>query len=683
MISLNWLQKLLITACPERAAELSAIQLTDDDLETWNRLSHSMEMSSEQLFQFIQNHTHTPCADLTTINQGQLPPIKESVARRFNVIACGNRNRTPLLACTNPFDDQLNQEISFNLGHKVELLFAPPENIANAINLSYALQDQEGSRSLWISDDTLNQTASPDEAIERITLLILDEAVKKSASDIHIQSFLGGGLVRYRVDGQLIRGSSLPRKVQDSILRFIMNRAHLDTSNHSTPQDGRIQMRINNQAYDLRISILPSHDSQRLVIRLLNQSREFSMMRLGFPLAEQRALERLCQESRGFILFTGPTGSGKTTSLYTLLSSLNTPNKNIMTAEDPVEYRIPGISQIEVDEQRNRGFDTILKSMLRQDPDIILIGEIRDEQTLKTALQAVMTGHLVFATLHTTDIQGTIRRLLDLGATQGQLADSLKGIIAQRMARKLCSECATPIDTFNHLEQLFFESIQEPPAMRSSGCEHCNYTGYKQRFPLLEVYEPSQGDHTALRQERFLETTLSKRDRSMNVIATESVISGITSIDEITRILGADYWRDFNSLVMQDALSQSCHGLTNKQEPTLLLIGANPQLATEIEECVQYPVMMVNDADEAGAQLHIHAGLFAQLIVLHADDDIPSKLKLLRQRLAWAGLPTAFIVDQMTPGLKLLFEHHQITRWLTTPINADELISLTATLIEI
>ena len=683
MSNLIWLHNLLVKSSPEKAGALNDITLSENDAQNWERLTHCMGLTSDELFQFIKGNTHTPCADLTAAEKSQTISIKESIARRYSVVACGTKGGIQQLACTHPFDEKLTQEISFSLGKKVELLFSPPETIDNAINLIYAQQNIEGSRSLWISDDSLDQEASPEEAIERITQLILNEAVKKDASDIHIQSFLGGGLVRYRVDGQLIRGLSLPRKVQDSILRFIINRAHLDASNHNTPQDGRIQMKINDLTFDLRISILPSHDNRRLVIRLLNQSREFSMTESGFPLAEQHALERLCQESRGLVLFTGPTGSGKTTSLYTLLSSLNTPNKNIMTAEDPVEYRISGVSQIEVDEGRGRGFDTILKSMLRQDPDIILIGEIRDAKTLKIAMQAVMTGHLVFATLHTSDIPGTIRRLLDLDATQGQLADGLKGIVAQRMARKLCTECTQPIQEPNHLEQLFLDTTQESPAMRAVGCEHCNYTGYKNRFPLLEVFEPSPQDITSLRQEQFFTSLTSEHTRSMNVIATEAVISGVTSIDEITSVLGADYWREFNSLVMQDALSHARHGLKDKHETSLLLIGADDSLTSKIKEVLHYSVITAQHATDAAEQLHLHAGVFALLIVLNKDSDPLKQLTELRKSLAWAGLPAAFVIEEMTAELEQIFTQHKVTRWITTPINEEKLSHLAAELIEI
>lgn len=683
MSGLAWLQTMLSRTCPERADQLAAVVLNSDDAQSWQRLCRAMQYDSDELFEFVKTHTHTPCADLkgTSNLKGEL--LKESIARRYSVVCCGEENNTLILACSRPFDDALSQELAFNLGHKVDLRFAPPEAIDNAINIIYSLQDDENSRSVWISDDKLSRAATPDEAIERIVDLVLDEAVKKNASDIHVQSFLGGGLVRYRVDGQLIRGPSLPKKVQESVLRYIINRAHLDVSNHSTPQDGRIQMNINGQAYDLRISILPSHDARRLVIRLLNQSRDFSMSALGFPLAEQHALERLSQESRGLILFTGPTGSGKTTSLYTLLSSINTPELNIMTAEDPVEYRIPGLSQIEVDEGRGRGFDSILKSMLRQDPDIILIGEIRDAKTLKIALQAVMTGHLVFATLHTSDIPGTIRRLLDLGATQGQLAEGIKGIIGQRMARKLCKLCAEPVDVPNHIEQLFFDTSHEKPAMRAVGCEACNYSGYKQRFPLIEVYEPSQHDIELLRQERFLLSPLSTQDRSMNVIATEAVISGVTSIEEITRVLGADYWREFNSLVMQDALVHMRKGLKDKREVCVMLIGATDAIAEQVKESLQYPVAVVEDAKDAVIELQSNSGVFAQFIFLKKSIPLSVQIAELRRGLASSGLPTAFIVEEMVPEVDALFTQHKVSHWISLPIDTKQIQKLAADLMEV
>ncbi|WP_286236584.1 GspE/PulE family protein [Neptuniibacter halophilus] len=680
MNSLQWLQLLLIKLCPDHATELEKTILTEDPSQSWKRLCQATDLGSTELFNFLHEQTHIPCATPDRLSKSRVSQIKESIARKYAVIGCGKEGNTLHLACCDPFNEKLAHELAFQMGHKVELFFAPPEEIDNAINLTYALP-VESSRSLWISDEELTQAASPDQVIERISLLILDEAVKKNASDIHIQPFLGGGLVRYRVDGQLIRGPSLPKTVQDSVIRFIMTCAHLDTSNHSTPQDGRIQMNINDQAFDLRISILPSHDSQRLVIRLLSQNRKFSMSKLGFPLAEQHALERLCQESRGLILFTGPTGSGKTTSLYTLLSQLNTPNRNIMTAEDPVEYRIPGISQIEVDDKRGRGFGSILKSMLRQDPDIILIGEIRDTETLQITLQAVMTGHLVFATLHTSDVPGTIRRLLDLGASQGQLAEGLKGIIAQRMARQLCDTCAEPLVHHNHLEKLFAEATQENPAMREVGCEACNYTGYKGRFPLIEVFEPSDQHIEALRLDKFLETTQTESQRSMNVIATEAVVSGITSIAEISRVLGAHYWRAFNSLIMQDALNTTQQD-QGSSETSLLFIGTDKPIGDEIDTTLPYPLFRAETPEKARELLHQHAGIFAQFIMLREDQEITQQLAEIRKSLAWAGLPTVFIIESIKPEHEQLFNKFKVTRWLSLPLESDQLQQIAAEMIE-
>jgi len=662
---MQWLVDLLVRSNPDYAEPLSNLRLPEDTGHAWTIIGRKLSLGTDELLKIISK-SGIPVVDLDRIGASQIERIPEAIARKYLVVAAGHTKNHLQLGCATPLNDDLAKELGFAVQHPGELLFSPPDQIANSLNRFYSASIGEAGRTLWVDEKELERAkVSPDEAIARITQHILNDAVKLGASDIHIQPFLGGGLVRYRVDGMLMRGTSLPVTVRDSVLRFILTQADLDISNHTTPQDGRLRVEINDNTYDLRISYLPSHNDSRLVIRLLNQGRNFSLEALGFPIRDQQTLRQICRQSKGLILFTGPTGSGKTTSLYSLLAGLNKPEINIMTAEDPVEYQLQGISQIEVDEGRGRRFDTVLKSMLRQDPDIILVGEIRDAETAQMAMRAVMTGHLVFSTLHTQDALGSIQRLVDLGVTQGQLADGLKAAVAQRMARKVCPHCAEVVKQRTPLEQLFFDNFSETPPLRAIGCEACHFTGYLGRFPLIEIYQPDSEARARMRLGRYLEEPDLELNRSLAKVAVQAIVGGITTIDEITRVLGADFWGSIDPARINVAMSMAGLELNDQRKPGFLLLGGDQALADQWSEVINYPITVAASGPEAARILRQDTQIYGLIYHIDMPDEaVRPHMEGLRRHLAWAGLSAVYVLAQPHPDLETALQQHGITTWV-------------------
>lgn len=674
---MQWLIELLCRVKPELSETLNSLNLPEDSGYAWTIIGRKLSLGTDELLAII-TEADVPVADLDRISASGIKPIPESIARKYQVVAAGNTGRHLQLGCATPMDEKLQSELGFALKHPVELLFSPPDQIANSLNRFYAAELGDAGRSLWVDDKALQKAkANPDQAIAQITQHILNDAAKLCASDIHIQTFLGGGIVRYRVDGLLMRGTSLPDSVRESVIRFILTQSDLDISNHSTPQDGRLRVQINDTPYDLRISYLPSHNDGRLVIRLLNQGQNFSIEHLGFPKRDQQTFKQLSRQSKGLILFTGPTGSGKTTSLYSLLAGLNRSDTNIMTAEDPVEYQLQGISQIEVDEKRGRRFDTILKSMLRQDPDIILVGEIRDAETAQMAMRAVMTGHLVFSTLHTQDALGSIQRLVDLGVTQGQLADGLKGVIAQRMARKICTHCAEPVEQMTALEQLFFDNFSEKPHLRAIGCEQCHFTGYLGRFPLVEIYQPDSDARIRMRKGQYLEDPDLLLKRDLAQVAVQAIASGVTSIDEITRVLGADFWGNVDPEHQSIAMSMAGMELNDQRKPGFLLLGGDQMLADRWSKAIGYPVSVAADGVSAAVMVRQDAQIVGYINYIdRPDHEVRPFMEDLRRNLAWSGLPSVFVLAQPHDELETALRQHGVTEWLTNPNDSVQLKQL-------
>ncbi|WP_101759474.1 type II secretion system ATPase GspE [Oceanicoccus sp. KOV_DT_Chl] len=398
-------------------------------------------------------------------------------------------------------------------------------SLANAVQESEDLMEQEG-----------------DAPIIRLINALLTEAVKQNASDIHIETFEKRLVVRFRVDGVLREAVEPRRELAPLLISRIKVMAKLDIAEKRVPQDGRISLRVAGREIDVRVSTMPSNDSERVVLRLLEkEAGRLSLNALGMPRLRDQQFNRLLNRPHGIILVTGPTGSGKTTTLYAGLSAINNSSRNILTVEDPVEYNLEGIGQTQVNPKADMTFARGLRAMLRQDPDVVMVGEIRDLETAQIAVQASLTGHLVLSTLHTNSAAGAITRLRDMGVEPFLLATSLLGVLAQRLVRVLCKECKVEQPP-SILEREFLGDLLEgdDKIFAPVGCESCNHQGYKGRTGIYELLIVDEQIRQLIHNESSEEDVINAmRMKSMLSIREDGrarIIEGVTTVEEVLRV---------------------------------------------------------------------------------------------------------------------------------------------------
>src|SRR5712692_5746608 len=395
-----------------------------------------------------------------TIPQSVVELVPESVARENIVIPMSQENGALKIIMSDPTDFDTMQKLQFILNKDIQPVLAPREQIIEAINRHYGQTETESVDSMLqeftgtaIDFTETEATASgltgdeSDAPVVKLVNLIISEAISLRASDIHVEPFSDRVRVRYRIDGVLVERDSPPRRLLAPILSRIKIMGSIDIAEKRRPQDGRIKMSVSGKHFDLRVSVLPTVNGQSAVMRILDRgSIQINIQALGFAEDDYQRFQNIIKRPNGIFLVTGPTGSGKTTTLYAALNELNRPDRKIITAEDPVEYYLPGVNQVEVKHQIGLDFARIIRAMLRQAPNIILVGEIRDRETADIAVQASLTGHLVFSTLHTNDAPSAITRLSDIGVQPFLIASSVVAIMAQRLVRVTCTKCKEPDD---------------------------------------------------------------------------------------------------------------------------------------------------------------------------------------------------------------------------------------------
>ncbi len=441
-----------------------------------------------------------------------------------------------------------------------ELVFSTSRAILAVINITYDLnrdsaqqlvQDMEDDESIVISDiednaDLLDDTN--DAPIIRLVNHIISQASKARASDIHIEPYQDSFKVRYRVDGILYDLLTPPKRIQAPLTSRIKVMSKLNIAEKRLPQDGRFDVKIGVQEIDVRVSTLPTSFGERVVLRLLNKSGSFlELSELGLIPERLAVLQKLVKTPNGIILMTGPTGSGKTTTLYAILSSINKPDINIITVEDPIEYRLQGISQLQVNAKIDLTFARGLRSIVRQDPDVILIGEIRDKETADIAVQSALTGHLVFSTLHTNDSASAITRLVDIGVEPFLISSSVVAVAAQRLVRVLCNECKTAyspgqeaLETLGISKDQIAEKFPNPLFYKAQGCEHCFNTGYKGRLGIFEIMVLNDSlKSLLLKTHDSNQIKLMALEHGMITLHQDGihkVLNGITTMEEVLRV---------------------------------------------------------------------------------------------------------------------------------------------------
>lgn len=461
----------------------------------------SGEMGQLQAAQYGHEYVNL---DAMEIPASVIALIPESVARENIVIPLGLDDERLRVAMMNANDLDVIDKLRFMVNRDIEPVGAPRESIQNAINRYYGGSETESVDSMLMEfTETaidFTETEAPQSKQEkeeenapvvRLCNLIVSEAVNMRASDIHIEPFEDRIRVRYRIDGVLVERDSPPRRLLAALTSRFKIMARMDIAEKRRPQDGRIKTRSGGKDFDLRVSILPTNHGQAIVMRILDRDNiKVGIRNLGFGEDNYRRFQNIIRRPNGIFLVTGPTGSGKTTTLYSALGELNRPDRKIITAEDPVEYYLPGINQVEVKHDIGLDFSRIIRAMLRQAPNVILVGEIRDTETAEMAIQASLTGHLVFSTLHTNDAPSSITRLIDMGVEPFLVASSVMAIMAQRLIRVVCPKCKEPYmpdaGEIQHFE-ITPDQLEEATFMRGKGCNHCQHTGYRGRNAVFEL----------------------------------------------------------------------------------------------------------------------------------------------------------------------------------------------------
>jgi len=522
-------------------------------------------IKEEQLTEFLSKQYGVPAVNLKEfdIDPEVIKLIPEEVARKHMAIPINRSGNTLIVAMADPSNIFAQDDIKFLTGYNVEVVVAPENAIKEAIdkyyeqgeNLEEVLGDLENiDIELSEEEEEVNiadlEKASEEAPVIKLVNLILTDAIKRNASDIHIEPYEKTFRVRYRIDGVLYEVLKPPMKMKNAIISRIKIMSGMDIAERRLPQDGRIKIKLGkDREMDYRVSVIPTLFGEKVVLRLLDKSNlQLDMTKLGFDEEQLKLFKEAISRPYGMVLVTGPTGSGKTTTLYSALSELNKPEVNICTAEDPVEYNLMGINQVQMHEEIGLNFAAALRSFLRQDPDIILVGEIRDFETAEIAVKAALTGHLVLSTLHTNDAPSTVNRLLNMGVEPFLVASSVNLILAQRLVRKICPECKEPVDIN---PQVLIDMGMDPELAKDTvvykgrGCYNCNNTGYKGRIAVYEVmmlYEELKdmilnGASAAELKREAIRLGM----KTMRMSGLDKIRQGITTPEEVARVTAADF----------------------------------------------------------------------------------------------------------------------------------------------
>jgi type IV pilus assembly protein PilB len=485
--------------------------------------------------------------------------VPESVARENVVIPLmGDEDGIKIIA-SNPNDLETIDKLRFILNRKIDIALAPRESILESINRYYGQIEGESADSILqeFTDTAIDFTATDSETaggddsgidensapVVKLVQLMITEAVQTRASDIHIEPFEDRVRIRYRIDGVLIERDSPPRRMLGPLVSRIKILSKLDIAERRRPQDGRIKVTAAEKELDLRVSIIPTNHGQSVVMRLLDKDNiKVGVRQLGFAEENYQQFQGLIKRPNGIVLVTGPTGSGKTTTLYAALNALNRPDRKIITAEDPVEYYLPGINQVEVRHSIGLDFARIIRSMLRQAPNIILVGEMRDSETASMGIQASLTGHLVFSTLHTNDAPSAITRMVDMGVPNYLVASSVIAVLAQRLVRVVCPKCkhiVTPTESV-------LEDAGIPPLLaktgqfyKGRGCSHCQKNGYRGRIGIYELMPITSKIRELIFKNSaspdIRKVAIKQGMKTLYVDGLRKYLKGITTLEEVYR----------------------------------------------------------------------------------------------------------------------------------------------------
>lgn len=553
-----------------REKKITAQQL-DEVLEEQKRLGGQPKVgtllvqkgyiSEEALLDFLSRQFGLPIIDLSRLefDQTLTEVIPDNIARKYEILPISREGTTLKLAIADPSNIFALDDLKFLTGSNIQLFLSKERDLKEALDkyysltssLTQALEDLKGVEVDYVSaeeevDETSLESAAKEAPVVKLTNLLLIDAIKRGASDIHFECYEKAFRVRYRIDGILYEIMNPPVKLKNAIISRLKIMSNLNIAERRLPQDGRLKLRFGeNRDMDFRVSVLPTLFGEKVVLRLLDKSNlQVDLERLGFESEALAKFHQAVHRPYGMILVTGPTGSGKSTTLYSTLAELNKSTHNISTVEDPVELNIYGINQVQVHEEIGLTFAQVLRSFLRQDPDIIMVGEIRDKETAEISIKAALTGHLVLSTLHTNDAPNTVTRLLDMGIEPFLVASSLNLIVAQRLVRKLCPACKKRVEISTDLMKEFDLDPHRHSLWEPVGCPTCNFSGYKGRVAIYEVL-PLYEKLKDLIFERASAAEIKRvaRAEGMKTLRESGltkVMEGITTLEEVIRVTERD-----------------------------------------------------------------------------------------------------------------------------------------------
>ncbi len=522
-------------------------------------------IDEDQLADFVSQQYGVPCINLDEfeIDESVIRLVPEDVALKHVILPVNRAGSTLIIATADPSNIFAIDDVKFLTGYDVEVVVTAEQALTRAIdkyydtssNLDDVMSDFDDDEFEVVADsDDVDlaelEKATEDAPVVKLVNLVLTDAIKKEASDIHIEPYEKEFRVRYRIDGVLYEVMKPPRKLRNALTSRIKIMAELDIAERRLPQDGRIKLKMGrNQEMDYRVSVLPTLFGEKIVLRLLDKSNlQLDMTKLGFEQNQLDAFMDCIHQPYGMVLVTGPTGSGKTTTLYSALSELNTTSENVSTAEDPVEFNLVGINQVQMREEIGLNFAASLRSFLRQDPDIIMVGEVRDFETAEIAIKAALTGHMVLSTLHTNDAASTINRLLNMGIEPFLVSSDVNCVVAQRLMRKICPECVEPDPevTAPALEEagMSAEEVQAYKPVKGAGCGNCAETGFKGRIAVYEVMVLSEtlkdfilnGATSAEIKKQAIREGMKTLRRS----GLDKLVEGTSTLKEVHRVSAAD-----------------------------------------------------------------------------------------------------------------------------------------------
>ena len=522
-------------------------------------------ISDDQLIDFLSKQYGIPSIQLSQldIDAELLKLVPSQIARKYEVLPIQRSGNQLTLAMADPTNVFAVDDVGFMTNLQVVPVVASQGAIRKAIERLYDVQTSglaevisemegaqdvevvEGEEDTWAKFDIFELKESADEApVVRLVNMVFVDAIRRGASDIHLEPYEKVFRVRFRMDGVLHEIMTPPKRLEAALTSRVKIMANLDIAERRLPQDGRIKLRYNQREIDLRVSTLPTIFGEKTVMRILDkEALQLDLGILGFDPWSLEQFGKAIRQPYGMILITGPTGSGKTTTLYSAIHTINSPDVNIMTAEDPVEYNLKGVNQCQVNEEIGRTFAAALRSFLRQDPDIILVGETRDLETAQIGIRAALTGHLVLTTLHTNDCPSTVARLLDMGVPPFLVSSALTVILAQRLGRKVCKDCRQPYEAdeealvpYGHVPQ----GLGRVQFYKGKGCPACNFTGMKGRVAIYEVMPISEDLRSLILRNaptaEIREVALAQGMKTLRQNALQKVLDGVTTVEEVLRV---------------------------------------------------------------------------------------------------------------------------------------------------